>query len=477
MTITDPEPAAEEQAIEPYFAWLDVTDMAPHPDNPRVHLGDLTELVRSIKAKGVLENLTVTPPGDDGIYLIGAGKRRWNAAIKAGVTKVPATIRPLTTAEVIELGLVENGNRADLTLSEELAAIERLMTLDTGLTPAKLCKRIGRSQSWVKARMAVTVLPPRWRTALDKGQLSLTAAEAAASAADLGPEHLDAMCESLSQRRHHDPARAVNEYRENLRRAEQYQAAVDKARAKFAVVYTKDEPPPDKFRPVGELFDTAGCKAHAAEPCHAVHVQAKWWSIGVEQVEGCTDPRRHAPSRVGTKTGSDLVTDRTPSRGHGGDDSHAKRKGRLSRQAHAAEVFAKTRGGFNQADLTQIALRGLLYEAGRDELKYAATVLGVDQPGNVTVEQLLAAVDTPAALARVAGAVAMGQAETRMYWTTNSPQCRAYVTALTGTGWTPDDWTATRLANGADDDEPDPEPDDEEADDDEDPEPGDVEVA
>src|SRR5680860_506590 len=295
MTITEPTTDAEGVSVEPELCWLNLADLAAHPDNPRSSLGDLTELVRSIRSHGIFEPLVVLPADDDGVYRIIAGHRRHAAGIKAGVTDVPAVVRHMTPVEVIEAMLSENVNRSDLTVAEEVRAIERLMSLDGGLTSAKLCKRIGRSQAWVRSRRAVTILPARWRTALDTGDLSLAAGEAAASVADLGPEHLDAVCERLAGRGWHDPARTVAAYRDDLRRADAYEQAVDKARGKHAVVFTNDEPAPDKAKRLGELFDPDGCKAHTGEPCHAVVIRSKTWGEGVDRYEVCTDPRRHAP--------------------------------------------------------------------------------------------------------------------------------------------------------------------------------------
>lgn len=356
--------------------------------------------------------------------------------------------------------------------NKEVRAIERLMSLDDGLTPAKLCKRIGRSQAWVRSRMAVTILPARWRAALDTSDLTLAAGEAAATAADLGPDHLDAVCEQLAQSRWGDPARVVANYRDDLRRDEAYQRALDKAKATDGRVFTSEDPTPDKATRLGELFDSDGCTAHRDEPCHAVVIRRISWGDGYERAEVCTDPRRHAPNRVGTATGSDLATDRTPSRHRpgSGDDSHAKRASRLARLAHATDTFAKARGGFNQTDLTRVALRGLILEAGRDAVVFAATMLGHDDPRDVTATALLDGVDSPTALARVAGAVALGQAESRMYWSATSAQCRDYLGLLTGSGWTLDDWTAAALAAPATD--PDDEADTEDESDD-----GDVDLA
>lgn len=412
-------------------------------------LGDLTELTRSIRSHGIIEPLVVLPADDDGVYLIVAGRRRHAAGLKAGVTDVPAVVRPMTTVEVIEAGLSENGNRADLTIGEEVRAIERLMSLDEGVTPARLCKRIGRSQAWVRARMAVTILPSRWRAALDKGDLSLAAGEAAATIADLGPDHLDEVCERLSGRGWQEPTRTVAYYRDSLRRAEAYDKAVAKASAKYTVVFTNEAPPPEKAKRLGELFDPDGCKAHVAEPCHGVVVRTRAWGDGVDSWEVCTDPRRHNPSKIGAKGGSDLATDRAPVRRGGGDDSHARRKARVARLAHAAETFAKPRGGFSQSDLTRIALHGLICEAGQDALKHAATMLGHDKPSEANVAKLLDGVDSHAGLVRVAGAVALGLAEVRMYWSSASRPARDFLALLTRSGWTPDEWTADAIARNA----------------------------
>ncbi len=318
MTITDPTNTVADGdpvELEPQLCWLNLADMAPHPDNPRHTLGDLTELTRSIRAHGIIEPLVVLPADDHGVYLIVAGRRRHAAGLQAGVTEVPAVVRPMTRVGVIEAGLSENSNRSDLTLSEEVAAIERLMSLEGGLTPSKLCRRIGRSQSWVRARMAVTILPAQWRDKLDSGELSIAAGEAAASLADLGPDHLDAACEQLAGRTWQDPARVVASYRETQRRRDNYRDTLDRAVATHPVVHSDDHPAPDKARRIGELFDPDGCRAHTAEPCHAVVVKATSWGDGVEVFDVCVDPRRHDPQRIATaKSESDLASDRTPSR-------------------------------------------------------------------------------------------------------------------------------------------------------------------
>lgn len=158
---------------------------------------------------------------------------------------------------------------------------------------------------------------------------------------------------------------------------------------------------------MGELFDPAGCAAHATQACHAVVIRRTGWNDGFDRAEVCADPRRHNTSRVGTEAGSDLASDRTPMRPRRGDDGHAKRAGRLARLAHATETLARQRGRFSQVDLTPLALRGLIFDPGRDALVFAATMLGHDQPRDITVERLLDGIDSASGLVRVAGAVAL----------------------------------------------------------------------
>jgi ParB/RepB/Spo0J family partition protein len=470
------ERATVESAGEgdvPALCWLALDVLRPHPDNPRTSLGDLTELSRSIRAQGILEPLLVLPANEHGEHLLIAGHRRHAAAVKAGtIATVPAVVRSMTPVEVIEAMLSENVNRSDLTISEEVKAIERLMTLDTGVTPAKLCKRIGRSKAWIKARMAVTVLPAKWRAALDAGDFTLAAGEAAAAVADLGPDHLDAVCERLDGHTWGDPGRVVDQYRADLRRVDAYQQAVTRARnnRRNKVVFTSDDRPPAAAKPLGELFDGDGTKAHASEPCHAVMVERLTYSDGHTTYPICTNPRRHSTKQVGTPEGSDIASDRGPSRPRQTDDYKARRQGRVARTDHARATFARTRGGISQTDLTRVAQRALIHAAHHEAIVYAADVLGIDGGVRVTAEDLLADVTTPAGLARVAGAVALGIAEAGIYYASSSEPCRDYLDLLTRTGFEPDAWTADRLARNTEldqlpTDDSDTEDDDDDADD------------
>src|SRR5690606_5508032 len=75
MTTTEPTADTTIDTIEPELCWLNLADLRPHPDNPRAQVGELTELVRSINAHGILEPLVVLPADDHGVYFIVAGHR------------------------------------------------------------------------------------------------------------------------------------------------------------------------------------------------------------------------------------------------------------------------------------------------------------------------------------------------------------------------------------------------------------------
>jgi ParB/RepB/Spo0J family partition protein len=441
---------------------ISVEDLVPHPDNPRTSLGDLDELARSIKSHGVLQPLVVLPSGDEGKHLIVTGHRRHAAAIKAKTSHVPAVIRELSPAEVVEAMLIENVNRSDLTVSEEVRAIERLMDLAEGkLTPTKLCKRIGRSQAWVRARMAVCALPAKWRTALDEGDLSLAAGEAAASVADLGPDHVDELCEQFARSPWGDHGHRATQHRQAFERQAAFDAALAKARGRRGAVVFTHEDRPRGHATVSDL-DSEVIKGHGKQPCHAVLIEKTTYGKGFEQTAICTDPRSHAavePDGAGGGEGSagGDADDSFGERGEGFsppgqppapsgpdlDSSHLRRKSRVARKAFTREVFTRSRGGISQTQATRIALRALIYEAGIEALNFAAEVLGIEDTADYYLtDRLITDAATPAELVRIAGAVAMGMAESRMYNGYKATHCRDYLAALTGAGWDPDIWTA-----------------------------------
>lgn len=161
---------------------LPIEDLHPHPRNPRRELGDLAELADSIKTNGVRQPLTVVPHdafGDHGNhsgYLVVIGHRRAAAAQLAGLTHVPAIVDAALTAEQqLELMLVENVQRSDLTAIEEADGYQGL--LDLGVDEAAIAARTGRTRATVHARLQLVSLPRKAREAVHTRQATLADAD------------------------------------------------------------------------------------------------------------------------------------------------------------------------------------------------------------------------------------------------------------------------------------------------------------
>ena len=132
------------------IVYIGVDQLHPHPDNPRKNLGDLTELSESIKAKGVLQNLTVVP-AEDGGYRIIIGHRRHAAAVQAGLTKLPCVVATMTPQEQFETMMVENVQRSDLTVYEQAEGFQ--MMLDMGGSVEQVAQKTGFSETTVRSRI------------------------------------------------------------------------------------------------------------------------------------------------------------------------------------------------------------------------------------------------------------------------------------------------------------------------------------
>ena len=141
---------------------LPVDCLFPHPDNPRKNLGDLTELTDSLKANGVLQNLTVVPdesgPADAPRFIVIIGHRRLAAAKLAGLTELPCVIADrMTPAEQVAIMLTENIQRSALTPYEEAKGFEQLR-IDFGKSVKEIVKLSGFSETTVRNRLKLTKL-------------------------------------------------------------------------------------------------------------------------------------------------------------------------------------------------------------------------------------------------------------------------------------------------------------------------------
>ena len=132
------------------LVFLSVDKLIPHEKNPRKNLGDLTELSESIKAKGVMQNLTVVP-GEGDTYKIVIGHRRHAAGKLAGLEVLPCVIENMTEAEQVATMLLENIQRSELTVYEQAQGFQ--MMIDLGETPESIAELTGFSNSTVRRRL------------------------------------------------------------------------------------------------------------------------------------------------------------------------------------------------------------------------------------------------------------------------------------------------------------------------------------
>ena len=128
----------------------------PNPTQPRQVMGDLSELIASIGEKGIIEPLVVRQRGER--YQIIAGERRYQAATQVGLRELPVVVREVDDTEVIELALIENLQRKDLTAFEESEALHGLADR-CGYTHEDLARRLGKSRTAVTESLALHGMP------------------------------------------------------------------------------------------------------------------------------------------------------------------------------------------------------------------------------------------------------------------------------------------------------------------------------
>lgn len=149
---------------------LPLSAIRPNPAQPRRRFSEeaLEELAASIREKGLLQPLLVRPKGDG--YELVAGERRFRAAQMAGLQEVPALVRDLTDPEALELALVENLQREDLSPVEEARGYQALLGM--GLTQEEVAKRVGKARSTVANALRLLQLPEEALEALEEGQIT-----------------------------------------------------------------------------------------------------------------------------------------------------------------------------------------------------------------------------------------------------------------------------------------------------------------
>lgn len=148
-----------------------IGDLSPNPNQPRQHFDSqaLEQLAASIKRYGVLQPLVVTPQKDG--YVIIAGERRWRASQIAGLQKVPVIVRTSKELEQLEIAIVENVQRVDLSPLEQAMSIERLHQQFT-MTYESIAARLGKATSTVNNIVRLLQLPEKARVALQDQRIT-----------------------------------------------------------------------------------------------------------------------------------------------------------------------------------------------------------------------------------------------------------------------------------------------------------------
>lgn len=163
---------------------VDVMLIKPNPDQPRREFNEesLRELADSIAQIGIVQPITLRDTGD-GFYTIIAGERRWRACQMAGLERVPAYIRTVDDENMMEMALVENIQRQDLTALEVALAYQHLME-QYGLTQEQLSEKVGKNRATVTNYLRLLKLPAPIQVALKERQIDMGHARALLSLDD-----------------------------------------------------------------------------------------------------------------------------------------------------------------------------------------------------------------------------------------------------------------------------------------------------
>lgn len=177
------EAALAEEAAVGTFVYILLDQLHPHPDNPRRELGDLTELAESIKAKGIMQNLTVVPR-EAGGYTVIIGHRRSAAARLAGLEAAPCVITKMSEREQVATMLLENMQRADLTAYEQAKGFQMMM--DLGESVRDIVDKTGFSESTVRRRLKMAELDENILKKVSARQISFDDMDKLSKIEDIG---------------------------------------------------------------------------------------------------------------------------------------------------------------------------------------------------------------------------------------------------------------------------------------------------
>lgn len=148
--------ALSSSAGAPIGRMVPIDQIDPNPNQPRQVMGDLSELMASIAEKGIIEPIIVRQRGSR--FQIIAGERRYQAAVQVGLREIPIVIREVDDNEIIEIALIENIQRKDLTAFEESEALHALADR-CGYTHEDMARRLGKSRTSITESLALNHMP------------------------------------------------------------------------------------------------------------------------------------------------------------------------------------------------------------------------------------------------------------------------------------------------------------------------------
>jgi ParB/RepB/Spo0J family partition protein len=404
-------PTMSEQTI----TLLPLSRLHAHPDNPRENLGDLTDLVASVKAQGLIAPVLVVPgpvvqDGDRDVptFVLVAGHRRAEAARQAGLSEVPGIVRTdLDEAAQTEVMLVENVQRADLTPMEQAKGLQRLA--DLGLTQRQIAERTGIAQGTVSKRLALLNLPTSVAKSVDSGGISVKDAEALAALAKKGDgKVVQAAARFVAQGVKGDDA--VKQAQAEAAKAAKIEGAHEDAKAAGAT-------PPDA-KQAARLHNLPTVAAKDAKK-HAGHLLYKVDAWNGDLRFYCGKPTAHPKPKAEQDAAAAEKAAKEAAKAQAEQVQAEREAGALVRSQLAVAVLAKwdarrCEGFATSALLARYNVGGEAYIPGRtlDPLAWALEACGVDVAGDAPkAATLWLSAQKPTTVARFSALVVLGEAE------------------------------------------------------------------
>jgi ParB family chromosome partitioning protein len=159
VSLLSPEQTGGRSSVR----WIPLDRITPNPDQPRLAFDEETlhELSASIREHGVLQPILVRP-SDDGTYQLVAGERRWRASREAGVAAIPALVEQIDDETALEIAIIENLQREDLSPLDEAAMYDRMIR-ERGYSVRKLAQKLGKDKGYLENRLRLADAPEEIR--------------------------------------------------------------------------------------------------------------------------------------------------------------------------------------------------------------------------------------------------------------------------------------------------------------------------